>query len=74
MKKVFTYICICIAEPLCRTPETSHRIVNQLYFNEINFEKRNKWLSTCSNMDGPILSEDREGEISYNIPYMWNFK
>ena len=52
MKKEFTYICICIAESLCRTPETSHSIVNQLYFNEINFKKRNKWLSTCGNMDG----------------------
>ena len=34
----------------------------------------------CSNMNGPRDSRsawgksDREGEISYDIPYMWNLK
>ena len=36
---------ICITESLCCTAEIKHNIVNQLYFNKINFLKRSAQMS-----------------------------
>ena len=31
-------------------------------------------IATCMDLEIVILSEVREGEILYDIPYMWNIK
>ena len=50
-------------------------------YNGVLFSYKKEWNNAiCSNMDGPRechaewSKSDREGEISYDIPYMWNLE
>ena len=50
-------------------------------YNGILFSHKKEWNNAiCSNMDGlrdchtEWSKSDREGEILYNIPYIWNLK
>ena len=68
-------------QPKC--PWTEERIKKMWYIYAMEHYsaiKKNEINAICSNMDGPRnchnewSQSDREGEMSYDIPYMWNGK
>ena len=73
-------ICICMAECLCCPPESVTTLLTISSVQSLS----HVWL--CDPMDCSLLGfsvhgisqartkSDREGEISYDIPYMWNLK
>ena len=44
------------------------------YYSAIKKNKRTSFASTWMELECVTLSEVREGEISYDITYMWNLK
>ena len=64
-------VCVCISESLCCTTEIN--IVNHLYFNEINFFKKNYYEQFyAKKMDN--LEEIEKLLETYNLPRLNNEK
>ena len=44
------------------------------YYSTIKKNEIMSFAATWMDLESVILSEVREGEISYDIPYMWNLE